>query len=170
MQKDSQTEAQKPWYKHFWPWFIMAIPGSSVIAGIAMIIVANDGADTLVKENYYKEGLAINQHIEKLNHAKELAISAVATINKDKLELKINANSAINEQLFIEFRHATQADKDFKIALQRSASGDYFAFIDEQQGLQQRNKWYLTLKPFSERWELESNWHYPVTSTANFGL
>ncbi|MDX2349593.1 MAG: FixH family protein, partial [Porticoccus sp.] len=42
----------KPWYRQFWPWFLMALPGSVVIAGLTTVYIAFNGADTLVNDNY----------------------------------------------------------------------------------------------------------------------
>lgn len=167
--KNTDDLTIKPWYKHFWPWFIIAIPASSVVAGIAMIIMANNGADSLVKDNYYKEGLAINQQIKKLNKAKELGIKAVSTIEQGKLTLQIEAIDKLQGQLFLDFRHATQSEKDFQIAMQRSASGSYFSFIQKFSHLQNPNKWYVTLRPLDNQWELETNWVYPHQTSIKFG-
>ncbi|MBE9549572.1 MAG: FixH family protein [Proteobacteria bacterium] len=40
----------KPWYKQFWPWFIIALPMTAVIASIATLIIAIQNPDYLVIE------------------------------------------------------------------------------------------------------------------------
>ena len=57
----------KPWYRQFWPWFLMALPGAAVIGGITTVIVATIDRDGLVKDDYYKEGLAINRDLARAN-------------------------------------------------------------------------------------------------------
>ena len=49
-----------------------------------MIFIANEGADDLVADEYYKNGLAINRKLEKLERAEQLGIEFVyqGVINK----------------------------------------------------------------------------------------
>ena len=49
-----------PWYRQFWPWFLICLPGSVVVAALTTMYIAHKGADDLVVDEYYKEGLAIN--------------------------------------------------------------------------------------------------------------
>jgi hypothetical protein len=48
-----------PWYKEPWPWILMAPPATAVLAGIATVWIAVASADGLVAEDYYKQGLAM---------------------------------------------------------------------------------------------------------------
>ena len=38
----------KPWYRQFWPWFLIALPLSSVVLSFATLYVATTHADTVV--------------------------------------------------------------------------------------------------------------------------
>ena len=76
-----QREDTLPWYKQFWPWFIIALPAIVVVTGINMLFIANKGADDLVVDEYYKNGLAINRELEKLERAEQLGIDAALTIS-----------------------------------------------------------------------------------------
>ena len=51
-----QTEDIEPWYKQFWPWFIIALPASAVIASFLTLWIAISNPDHLVvDENEYRE-------------------------------------------------------------------------------------------------------------------
>lgn len=63
------------WYKQFWPWFLIGLPAAAVIASMHLIYVALNGADQLVRQDYYKEGLAINESLTKIERAKQLGIN-----------------------------------------------------------------------------------------------
>ena len=65
-------ETVRPWYKHFWLWFIILLPASVVVASIITVIIAFQNADSLVADNYYKDGLAINQVIARDKAAAQL--------------------------------------------------------------------------------------------------
>ena len=67
-------ETSAPWYRHPWVWGIIAIPGSSVIVGIVMITLAASGPTDLVRDDYYKAGLTINQEFGARERAAELGI------------------------------------------------------------------------------------------------
>ena len=32
----NSTQPAKPWYKHLWPWLIMAPPFASIVGGLAL--------------------------------------------------------------------------------------------------------------------------------------
>ncbi len=55
----------QPWYRQFWPWFLILLPASVVVASLYTVYIANRGADDLVVDEYYKDGLAINRQLEK---------------------------------------------------------------------------------------------------------
>ena len=58
-------EDTEPWYRQFWPWFIIMLPASVVVAGLSTWYIAHRHADDLVVDEYYKSGLAINRQLEK---------------------------------------------------------------------------------------------------------
>lgn len=118
-----------------------------------MIVISIDGADTLVKEDYYKEGLAINKSIKKLQKAKELGVKANLVIQGDKLELTLDSLEPITEPLFIDFQHATQPKKDFSSGMQQATDKQYFVALEKAKLPQ--GKWYITLYPHSKKWLVE---------------
>jgi uncharacterized protein len=173
---------EEPWYRQFWPWFIIAIPLSSVIAGIAMIIVAIDGADDMVIDDYYKEGLSINKRLKKLGMAKSLGISANIILIEQKVEVVLLYNSVektpkleskgeiLGEPLKLKFHHATIEERDFQLMLQETRRGHYFATLTPEQLQSINAKWHLQLSPFSENWQLAGSWILPSSEHLRLGL
>jgi hypothetical protein len=53
-----------PWYRQFWPWFLIVLPGTAVIASLATAYVAINNQDPIVDGNYYKHGLTINEKLD----------------------------------------------------------------------------------------------------------
>ena len=74
-----------PWYRQFWPWFLILLPASVVVAAISTVVIANRHADDLVVDDYYKDGLAINRQLEKIERAKGLGITATLGIQDTHL-------------------------------------------------------------------------------------
>lgn len=52
------------WYRQFWPWFLIALPGTVVVASLITIYIAFTHQDPLVDGNYYKHGLTINERLD----------------------------------------------------------------------------------------------------------
>lgn len=50
----------KPWYKQFWPWFLIILPLTVVIWTVVTVIVFANNSVSLVTEDYYKKGKGIN--------------------------------------------------------------------------------------------------------------
>ena len=60
-----------PWYKEPWPWILMAGPAIVIVAGFVtawLAIISNDG---LVTDDYYKQGLALNQRLQRDHDASD---------------------------------------------------------------------------------------------------
>ena len=78
MSKNVENETQiKPWYKQFWPWFVISLPASAVVAGIITVFIAFDNADSLVVDDYYKAGLAINDQVQLQKNALNYGYAAI---------------------------------------------------------------------------------------------
>jgi hypothetical protein len=53
---DPETGECLPWYKQFWPWFIIALPASVVVASFFTLWLAISNPDPLVvDENEYRQ-------------------------------------------------------------------------------------------------------------------
>jgi hypothetical protein len=47
----NSTSASLPWYKHFWPWFIIAMLSSAVLASFASLYFALHGTDVVLEHS-----------------------------------------------------------------------------------------------------------------------
>ena len=70
-----QTDV-RPWYRQFWPSFIMALPLAAVIAGLTTVAIAVTHQDSVVRDDWYTEGKSINQDIARDSRATTLGINA----------------------------------------------------------------------------------------------
>lgn len=66
----------KPWYRQAWPWFVISLPATAVIAGIGTMVLAVRGYDGPVTGDYYKQGLAINEEVNRAELARGLGLQA----------------------------------------------------------------------------------------------
>ena len=151
MHEISQEQDTQPWYRQFWPWLLISLPASAVFGGIATIIIATQSPNALVADNYYKEGLAINQKTQRLQTAAQRGISALLRGGADSLQLELSkAAEGLGDSLSLEFAHATRAELDRTIELQRIDGTIYrAAYPDLRTGT-----WYVRLRPAGLDWEL----------------
>ena len=124
MNKRFPIENSEPWYRQFWPWFLIILPATVVVAGITTVVIANRGADDLVVDEYYKDGLAINRKLEKKEQALALGISASLQVNDD--QILVRTKGPVNaERLELLLSHPLESDRDFTVVLVQSLQGEY---------------------------------------------
>ena len=116
----------QPWFRQFWPWFLMALPASVVVAGFITLYIANRHADDLVVDDYYKEGLAINRQLAKKQRASDLGITAKLHIQDSVLRLWPTGQLQ-DPVLTLRLAHPMEADRDFQVSLARRKDGSYSA-------------------------------------------
>ena len=149
----------KPWYKQFWPWFLIALPMSAVVAGIATIIIAMDKPDGVVVDDYYKEGLAINQTLSSEKMAKQLNIAVSGQITNSTIQLTLTGNIPAPETIQVSFIHPTKPDSDKRWELNKK-DGIYFANIT---ALDAAN-WHVKVETEKGHWRLSGRFN-PQQST-----
>ncbi len=71
----------KPWYRQAWPWFLISLPATAVVAGFATLVLALRSYDGPVTADYYKQGLAINEEVTRAELARGLGLQARLTLD-----------------------------------------------------------------------------------------
>lgn len=138
-----------PWYRQFWPWFLIMLPASVVVAGLSTLYIANRHADDLVADDYYKAGLAINRRLERAQNAADLGIAASFSV-RNRLVTVTTSGPVGAETLQLHLSHPLEADRDFTVTLNRSAPGTYMSGLPV--GLEPR--WHWALEDAAGGWRL----------------
>ena len=76
-----EREDIHPWYKQFWPWFIIALLSSSVIAGLTTVWISLQTTDSLVVSSGDDIQLIAERHISAERLASELGLAALLEID-----------------------------------------------------------------------------------------
>lgn len=155
----------RPWYKEFWPWFLIAVPIVTLIMGGVLLKLAISTEDSLVVDDYYKEGKAINATLDKEALARKRNITTDLTIDNGSIALKFH--SGIPQEgnaLKLSFYHVTLEERDISILLSRDASGIYRGFIEQNMD----GKWRVSLTPFDESWKIQNTLNLPYSGTIKF--
>lgn len=158
------TFTPPPWYKQFWPWFLITFPAIAVFAGIATIILAVKSDDGLVKDDYYKAGLAINQTLELKQNANKLNLTA--NVNRDTLTQIITLHLAGNipeppARLTMQLAHATRANHDQVITL--FLAPDKKSYTGRLKSIKS-GSWITILEPEEKTWRINGRVTFPKQS------
>ncbi|MGS2720104.1 FixH family protein [Paraglaciecola aestuariivivens] len=147
-----QKNVVKVWYKQFWPWFLIIVPATSMVLSLTMLNFAFNSKDSMVIDDYYKEGKGINLVLQKIERARELNISALTTVTDSAISIQITSGEiAEGEALSLAFFHATQNFKDFSVTLLKDAQGHYRAPLDKPLN----GKWKVILQPLNQEWKIQ---------------
>jgi len=156
----SQTHAMNsatPWYREPWPWILMSGPAIVIVAGFATLYIAVSGADPLVVDNYYKEGLAINHMLARDHAASTAGYRAQVLVSTDRSRVRVllTGNGTLPAQLRLRFVHPTKAGLDREVLLQQTQPGWY----EGGMRLADAVRWDVDLEDLQQRWRLSADWY-----------
>jgi hypothetical protein len=143
---DPDPAAGLPWYRYFWPWFIVALLFASVAAGISTVVIAFLYQDSLVSESWYENGTQINRRLESEKNAVQKSLRAELRIDNATGEVRVDLAGdgvAMLRELVLDLSHPTRASSDRSISLIRPDSGSFRG----QLSAQLTGRWYAVLAP-----------------------
>jgi len=157
-----QREDTLPWYRQFWPWFIIALPASAVVAGLftlwlsmqtddSLVIQSRDGINVVTERNLAAEkeahrlGLSATLHIQAKTGAVQLTMSALPDVQ-------------LPQSLQLRMRHPTMASRDASIELLRAIpNADGQATWAGHFTTPPKDRLYVTLSA-GDNWRLAGEW------------
>lgn len=152
-----QANDKTVWWREPWPWFLMALPMTAILGGIVTIWLAVRSADSLVSDDYYKEGLAIRLVLDRDAKAKALDITATLDAHEGQLNLALAGQIARNTPLQLHLVHPTRAEQDIVLSLQPSPDRHFVATLPAMPA----GKRQLILEPLDRSWRLTGEWRSP---------
>ena len=162
MNNTLSNPASKPWYREFWPWFLISLPATAVIAGLTTVWIAYNSADGLVVGDYYKAGLAINQTLARDDTARALAL--IATLQNDDGALTLTLAGHLQtypDQLSLTLAHPTRQGQDQTLTLSHAGGGHYRAALP----VLPDGKWLVQLADAAATWRLSGVLHTPFSQS-----
>jgi len=146
-------EDSQPWYRQFWPWFVITPPLLGVVLGGLLVTAATYDPDGMAVGDYYKEGRGINQSIERAQFALSLGLAAEVLIEEGRVWLDLTSDVPIpRQELELAFVHPTRDHYDLRLSLAFDARRElYFADLGELLGAA---LWHLYLEPADGSWRL----------------
>lgn len=156
-----------PWYKQFWPWFLIVLPGTAVVASLYTVSLAMRSSDSLVTIADGGMDVVAAQHIAAERRAIALGLTATLDIDTQTgaigASLPARLSESLPQVLDLLLSHPTDALKDRTISLNRALPDKdgnpvYAGHIVSVPG----GRWYVVLTPAgdaSDQWRLNGVWH-----------
>ncbi len=154
----TQQHDDKPWYKQFWPWVLIALPATSVIASLTMVTIAVQNQDTVVRDDWYKDGKAINESLERDEKAKTLRLKG--SLSVDSLTGEVSVTLAGQAPLTVDslhlvFSHPTLVQRDQALTLKRQPDGRFHGLLDKPL----EGRYYIELS--AQDWRIQDMQTFP---------
>lgn len=149
-------EKSRPWYREPYVIMVIAIPLSAIIAGLVTLRLAIVSWDGLVEDDYYKNGLAINEVKSRDDAALRLRLAAEVSVDATSGRLAIDLQAApgavLPEQLRVDLLHATRAGLDRTLLLPRVGDSRY----ETPMPALARGRWNVEIS--AADWRLTRSW------------
>jgi len=142
-----------PWWKQFWPWFLISLPAATIVAAMITINLAVETNDGLVSEDYYKDGLAIHRDADALLMARQLGVEADIRFDRAGGLINVDVASTGNQALgtlVLSLNHPTRADRDSRLQLKPVGPSSYQAALPELSA----TSWNVELGAADAGWQL----------------
>ncbi len=159
---DSRQPA-KPWYRHRWPWLIMSGPALVVVASLLSAWLAFTRQDHMVADDYYNQGLIINQDLQRDARASALALRLETHYDAATEQLRGVLSShelPLHGRIRLQLRHATDPSKDRTLQAEVDSRGAFAVRLP----LLERSRWNLVVEDQQHSWRLVGVWQWPQHS------
>ena len=154
------TGTAQPWYRHRWPWLLMLGPFVVVVAGLITAWLAVRSNDGLVDDDYYKQGLAVNQATSRNQRALELDLHAELTFDNPHRLLRVVLRSSkavvFPATLKLSIAHPTRSGRDQALLLRADGPASYSAGLV----IPLNGRWRITLEDDAREWRLADDWEF----------
>lgn len=130
-----QDTSIAPWYKQFWAWFIIAILGFAVLIGVGLLMIASFNPDSLVRDNYYSEGKAINLYLDQDRNASTLGMQAAFSIDDLTGDISLQLGGelqALPGTLKLDLISPTHASRDRSVMLRQIQGNTYTGQLESR--------------------------------------
>lgn len=163
----AMNRTPQPWYREPWPWLLMAGPIIVIVAGMFTAWLAVFSSDGLVAEDYYKQGLAAGETLQRSKHAEDLGIVAGLRLKEERIEIHLSAQAkemTMPNALMVTLSHPTRAGIDQKALLQRNGE-IYVGALN----LPASGQWLVLIEDEAKTWRLLGSVMLPAAKEAMIG-
>lgn len=154
----SQAVKNSPWYKHFWVWWLIGAKVAVISACFATAVLIYKNPASMVIDDYYQEGRAINLQLSREARAIELGIAFEATISGDNLSFRFTEfEPQQRTALHVILYHPTMDSKDLDLQVPHTGEGWYRATLPREID----GHWRIIIEPYDKEWRVAHNFSLP---------
>ncbi|MBC3884871.1 FixH family protein [Undibacterium griseum] len=161
------------WYKE--PWLILVVGGplTVVCASIFTGIIALTGADKVITEDYYKQGLMINKDIQRDAKARAQHLSAQVSLDasRNKVLVHLEGNGTLPDSLQMSLANAAKGAATVdeiirRLPLKQIAPGRYEGDLKIISSISSSSVKLFHIKLETTDWRLTGDWFEPEQKVA----
>ena len=119
-----KREDTKPWYRQFWPWFIISLPAASVVGGLTTVWISLQTTDSLVLQSEDGVRNASDRRMAAERFATEAGLAALVDIDAATGVVAATMRSGdlhdVPPTLDFELSHPAFAERDHLITLRKA--------------------------------------------------
>ncbi|MFZ6749647.1 FixH family protein [Undibacterium sp. Ren11W] len=162
------------WYKE--PWLLLVVGGPLIVVCASLFtgMIAFRGADKVVAEDYYKQGLMINKDIQRDARARALALSATITLDlaAGKLKMQLAANQTMPDTVQVSLASADKKTSSVtevirRLPMRQIQAGSYEGDLNLSSNLSIAAVKLLHVKVETTEWRLTGDWFEPEQRQAH---
>ncbi|HSB95342.1 MAG TPA: FixH family protein [Spongiibacteraceae bacterium] len=152
---DNRAPAIEPWHRQFWPWFLILLPSCAVVASFISLAIAMHHSDSPLRDNYSKQGFAIEPIAGADADARLRKLSAALVIASDgAIDLVLRGQlTQRSTTLTLEFIHPLDTQHDKTIALIVDSTGHYRGQLPPALD----GRWLIELREPGQHWRLRGS-------------
>jgi len=153
---------RRPWYREKLVWMVVGLPASAIVAGIITLVIATRTSDDLVADDYYKQGLAINQTLARDEAARQLGLVVVIELRDGQVKARLDSrvSAPLPERIVLTLVHPTRAGQDQQTLLTRQ--GDFYA---GKIAYPSAGRWQVHVEDESRSWRMNATAQSPSETT-----
>lgn len=156
------------WYKEPWVWLVVGGPAIVVVASLYTGFLAYSGADKIVAQDYYKQGLMINTNIRNDANARDRHMSADLTFERSsgRISMHVKSDVALPDVLQLSIAESSSDSAINEIihrgTIKRTGSGVYqLTYLPpSEQTLEDSRLWHVKIE--ASDWRLTGDWPNPI--------
>lgn len=162
------SKNEKPWFKEPWPWILMAGPGIVIVAGFITAWLAIISYDGLVSDDYYKQGMTVNQQLQRDHQARDMGLRADVMMAGTNVRMLLGANTQAEypEKIVLKLMHPTQAGSDQLVEMKSEGQGFYSGKLSAVLS----GRWHVSIEDPGAQWRLQGDWLADSMETLRIGL
>lgn len=163
-ERRGQALRARPWYREPWVWGLFAGPATVVAAGFVTLWLAMKSDDGLVVDDYYQQGLAVHQVLERERAAHRRGVTAEVRWEEDGRRVVVQLavkEGALPAVLVLKVIHPTRAGLDQTLRLRAEGGGVFRGALSPLAP----GRWVLNLEDEGGTWRLTGDLWYPERPT-----